>query len=172
MQLMGNARLVVHPRGARHMIDPAKLIAGTIAVYGEEETARTHGAILPVDESRVLIANDGDAIDLAGRKLVFYDTPGHARHHHCIHDIRTDSLFTGDMFGLSYRELDRDGRSFVFPATTPVQFDPAPFHESIRRLMDLNPKFAYVTHYGRIGDLERLSARSAASGGCTCCARK
>ena len=157
MQLMRNARLVVHPRGARHMIDPAKLIAGTVAVYGVEETERTHGTILPVDEARVLIANDGDAIELAGRKLVFYDTPGHARHHNCIHDVTTDSLFTGDMFGLSYRELDRDGRAFVFPATTPVQFEPQPFHHSIDRLMALRPKYAYVTHYGRITQLERLS---------------
>ena len=157
MQLMPRARLVVHPRGARHMIDPSKLMAGTIAVYGVEETERTHGTIVPVDEARVLIAYDGDAIELAGRKLVFYDTPGHARHHHCIHDVRTDSLFTGDMFGLSYRELDRDGQAFVFPATTPVQFDPLPFHQSIDRLMALRPMFAYVTHYGRITDLERLS---------------
>jgi hydroxyacylglutathione hydrolase len=62
------------------------------------------------------------------------------------------------MFGLSYRELDLDGRSFVFPATTPVQFDPEAFHHSIERLMSLAPKAAYLTHYGRITDLERLAA--------------
>jgi hydroxyacylglutathione hydrolase len=157
MQLLPQARLVVHPRGARHMIDPEKLIAGTIAVYGVEETERTHGTIVPVEKARVLIANDEDALELNGRKLVFYDTPGHARHHNCIFDVKTGSLFTGDMFGLSYRELDRDGRNFVFPATTPVQFDPEPFHQSIDRLMALHPQYAYVTHYGRINDLERLA---------------
>jgi hydroxyacylglutathione hydrolase len=157
MQRMPNAQLVVHPRGARHMIDPSKLIAGTIAVYGMEETERTHGSIVPVDEARVRIADDGEAIELNGRRLVFYDTPGHARHHNCIFDVRTASLFTGDMFGLSYRELDRDGRNFVFPATTPVQFDPEPFHDSIERLMALRPSCAFVTHYGRITDLQRLA---------------
>jgi glyoxylase-like metal-dependent hydrolase (beta-lactamase superfamily II) len=157
MAALPHARLVVHPRGARHMIDPSKLIEGTIAVYGAEETARTHGTILPVPEARVLIANDGDAIDLAGRELVFYDTPGHARHHNCIHDVGTNSLFTGDMFGLSYRELDRDGRAFVFPATTPIQFDPVAFHASIDRLMTLNARAAYLTHYGRVTDLARLA---------------
>jgi hydroxyacylglutathione hydrolase len=157
MSLMPNARLVVHPRGARHMIDPARLIEGTIAVYGAKETERTHGTIIPVPEERVLIANDLDAIELAGRRLEFYDTPGHARHHNCIYDRATSGLFAGDMFGLSYRELDRDGRAFVFPATTPVQFDPAPFHASIERLMALEPASAFLTHYGKISDLSRIS---------------
>jgi len=157
MAALPAARLVVHPRGARHMIDPTKLIEGTIAVYGAEETERTHGTIVPVPEARVLIAKDQDAIELAGRKLVFYDTPGHARHHNCIHDVATDSLFTGDMFGLSYRELDRDGKAFVFPATTPIQFDPVAFHASVDRLMALKPRVAYMTHYGRVSDLTRLA---------------
>jgi glyoxylase-like metal-dependent hydrolase (beta-lactamase superfamily II) len=157
MAALPTARLVVHPRGARHMIDPTKLIEGTIAVYGAEETERTHGTIVPVPEARVLIAKDLDAIELAGRKMVFYDTPGHARHHNCIHDVLTDSLFTGDMFGLSYRELDRGDKAFVFPATTPIQFDPAAFHASVDRLMALKPRVAYMTHYGRVTDLPRLA---------------
>ncbi len=158
MTKLPNARLVVHPRGARHMIDPAQLIAGTIAVYGEAKTASMHGQIVPVAKERVMIVHDGDRIDVAGRPLVFYDTPGHARHHHCVHDVNTDSIFCGDMFGLSYRELDRDGHAFVFPATTPTQFDPIAFHASIERLMTLLPKAAYVTHYGRVTDLVRLAA--------------
>jgi hydroxyacylglutathione hydrolase len=158
MAALPNARLVVHPRGARHMIDPTQLIAGTIAVYGAQETERTHGNILPVPKERVLVANDGDSIDLASRTLVFYDTPGHARHHNCIFDVSSNSLFTGDMFGLSYRELDCDGRAFVFPATTPIQFDPLAFHASINRLMALSPAAAYLTHYGRVTDLPRLAS--------------
>ena len=119
-----NAKLVVHPRGARHMIDPSKLMAATRDVYGVEAATKMYGEIVPVPAERVIEATDGSAVSLAGRIFTFHDTPGHARHHNCIHDGATGHLFTGDMFGLSYRELDRDGRQFVFPATTPTQFDP------------------------------------------------
>jgi hydroxyacylglutathione hydrolase len=163
MQEFLHARLVVHPRGVRHMIDPTQLMAGTIEVYGQEAADRMYGVIVPVAAERIIEATDGSCVQLAGRRLTFYDTPGHARHHVCIQDERSGHLFTGDMFGLSYRELDHAGRQFVFPATTPIQFDPQAFHHSIERLMALNPGAAYLTHYGRLenpaalaGDLLRL----------------
>ncbi|MDH5355416.1 MAG: MBL fold metallo-hydrolase, partial [Gammaproteobacteria bacterium] len=89
MDLFEQARLIVHPRGARHMIDPSRLVAGSMAVYGEEPFKRLYGEINPVDESRVDIANDLDVYSLAGRDLVFIDTPGHARHHFCIYDAKS-----------------------------------------------------------------------------------
>ena len=124
MQQLPNARLVVHPRGAAHMIDPSKLIAGATAVYGEEEMARSYGAIQPVPKERVIVAEDNHVVDLAGRELVCIDTPGHARHHLCVWDARSRSWFTGDTFGLSYRELDTAHGAYVFPTTSPVQFEP------------------------------------------------
>lgn len=108
MAQLPNARLVVHPRGAPHMVDPAKLIAGATAVYGEAEMARSYGQIVPVPEQRVVVAEDGQRIDLAGRELLCIDTPGHAKHHLCVWDARSRCWFTGDTFGLSYRELDSD----------------------------------------------------------------
>ncbi|WP_300318867.1 MBL fold metallo-hydrolase [Accumulibacter sp.] len=159
MRAFANARLVVHRRGAAHMIDPSRLIAGVTAVYGELEVSRLYGQILPVDEGRIIRATHGLTLDLAGRNLLCVDTPGHARHHLCLLDRKSRSIFTGDVFGLSYRELDTDGRQFIFPTTTPVQFDPEAMHASLDLLMTYQPEFVYLTHYGRVGDLPEKAAR-------------
>ncbi len=158
MQQLPNARLVVHPRGAPHMIDPARLIAGATEVYGATEIARSYGPILPVPADRVVIAEDGHRVDLAGRSLLCIDTPGHARHHLCVWDERSRSAFTGDTFGLSYRELDSDQGAFVVPTSSPVQFDPEPLKHSIARLLALQPQSIYLTHFGRVGDVAKLGA--------------
>lgn len=157
MQQAPNARLVVHPRGTRHMLDPSKLMAATRDVYGVDAARTMFGEVVPVASERVLEATDGYTVDLAGRCFTFYDTPGHARHHNCIRDGATGHLFAGDMFGLSYRELDRDGRQFAFPATTPSQFDPDAFHASIDRMMALQPEALYITHYGKVVEVPRLA---------------
>ena len=153
-----NARLTVHPRGARHMADPSRLVAGTIAVYGEAQARKMYGDIPPIPAERMLETPGGTAILLGGRELAFLDTPGHARHHVCIRDSRTGHIFAGDMFGLSYRELDIGRRQFVFPTTTPVQFDPAAMHASIDRLLALGPEAIYVTHFGQVREAPRLGA--------------
>ena len=98
MQQFPNAILVVHPRGACHMIDPEKLIVGTIEVYREEKTRKHYVTIIPVLEDRVLLAEDKSRIDFHGRSLLILDTPGHALHHYCIIDERTNNLFSGDNF--------------------------------------------------------------------------
>ena len=150
-----NAKLVVHPRGARHMANPDKLVSGAIAVYGEAEFKRVYGEIYPIDKKRIIEAPDESRIELNGRSLLFLDTPGHARHHNCIYDEKSNSFFTGDTFGVSYRELDVNSMEFVFPTTTPVQFDPDAAHASIDRIMRFNPEYAFLTHYSRIGHLEQ-----------------
>jgi len=158
MTLLPQAKLVVHPRGARHMAEPAKLIEGTIAVYGADAVRRIYGDILPIPAERIIEAQHGQTLDLNGRELLLLDTPGHARHHICIRDGRTGHIFTGDTFGLSYREYDRDGRCFAFPTTTPVQFDPAALHRSIDMLLSYSPAAVYLTHYGQVRDIPRLGA--------------
>ncbi|AWV06342.1 MBL fold metallo-hydrolase [Marilutibacter maris] len=157
MRELPNARLLVHPRGAPHMIDPSRLIAGATAVYGEAEMARSYGAILPVPEARVVEAPDGCVIELAGRPLHCIDSPGHARHHLCLWDARSRSWFTGDTFGLSYREFDTADGAFALPTTTPVQFEPDALKASIRRLLQARPDAMYVTHFGRVEGVERLA---------------
>lgn len=158
LQQFPNARLVAHPRGARHMIDPAKLVAGACAVYGEAAVRQTYGEIIPAAAQRVLEAPDNYELDFNGRKLLFLDTPGHARHHFCIWDERSRSLFSGDTFGISYREFDVAGREFIFPTCTPVQFEPDAAHASIDRIMALHPSCIYLTHYGPVTQLERLAS--------------
>ena len=153
MRRFPNARLVVHPRGVRHMVDPSKLIEGATAVYGTEEMARLYGDVLPIDPARIIEATHDLRLDLAGRQLHILDTPGHARHHVCIRDEQTGNIFTGDAFGLSYPEFDVDGRQFVYPGTTPVQFDPAEMHASIDLLMSFNPGAIYLTHFGQVRDV-------------------
>lgn len=158
MRLFPNAKLIVHPRGASHMVNPARLVAGAIAVYGETEFKRVYGEIYPIEANRIIEATDGCSIDLNGRPLLFLDTPGHARHHNCIYDARSQSFFTGDTFGVSYRELDSDGMEFVFPTTSPVQFDPTAAHRSIDRILSYQPRHAYLTHYSRISHLTHHAA--------------
>lgn len=152
MQTFPNARLVVHPRGARHMADPTRLIEGAAAVYGQEEVRRLYGEVLPIDTHRIIEATHGVIVDLAGRQLCCLDTPGHARHHIALVDHKTGHIFTGDIFGLSYRELDTDARQFIFPTTTPVQFDPVAMHASIDLLMSYRPGAIYLTHFSQILD--------------------
>lgn len=157
MKALPNARLVVHPRGARHMVDPARLVAGATAVYGEQEFARSYGEVLAVPEARVVVADDGHHVDLAGRMLECIDTPGHARHHLCVWDERSRSWFTGDTFGLSYREFDTANGALAIPTSSPVQFEPGPLKDSIRRMLARDPDAMYPTHYGRVGDVARVA---------------
>ena len=156
MAAFPNAKLVVHARGARHMAEPSKLVAGVSAVYGAEYVARVYGEILPIPAERIIEVPDGRVISLAGRELLCLDTPGHARHHICIVDQKTGGIFTGDMFGLSYRELDVDDRQFIFPTTTPTQFEPEEMRQSILRLLAYNPEAMYLTHYSRVQHVHAL----------------
>jgi glyoxylase-like metal-dependent hydrolase (beta-lactamase superfamily II) len=156
MDAFPNAKLVVHPRGSRHMAEPSKLVAGVSAVYGSEYVERVYGEILPIPAERIIEAKDGVVISLAGRELLCLDTPGHARHHICIVDRKTSGIFTGDMFGLSYREFDVAGRPFIFPTTTPTQFEPNEMRQSIQRLLSFKPEAMYLTHYSRVENVDSL----------------
>ncbi|AIF47867.1 MBL fold metallo-hydrolase [Dyella japonica] len=157
MARLPNARLAVHPRGARHMIDPSQLWAGASAVYGEEVMEATYGRLRPIPAERVVEAPDGHIVSLAGRALRCLETPGHARHHMSIYDERANVCFTGDTFGLSYREFDTAKGPYILPTTTPVQFDPDALHASIRRLVALKPSAMYLTHFDHVDEVEKLA---------------
>lgn len=159
MAHLPNAKLVVHPRGARHMIDPSQLWAGAMAVYGEETMEKAYGRLRPVPAERVMEAPEGHVVDLRGRRLCCLDTPGHAKHHLAVHDEQANVCFTGDTFGLSYREFDTTQGAFILPTTTPVQFDPDALHASIDKLLALKPEAMYLTHFGRVENVERLASK-------------
>ena len=157
MQWLPEAVLVAHPYGARHVIDPSRLEASARAVYGDAVFEATYGSLLPVDASRVITMDDGASLHVGERRLSFVDTPGHARHHFCIWDEQTEGWFTGDTFGISYRDLDSAGGAFLFPTTTPTQFDPDALVQSVQRLMARSPRFMYLTHFGRIAATSRMA---------------
>jgi len=150
------ARVLVHPRGAQHMIDPARLEAATIAVYGETTYRKLYGALVPVPADRVQQTSDDERVRLGPSELTVLHTPGHALHHQILFDAETSAVFTGDTFGLSYRELDTAAGAFIVPTTTPTQFDPPQLLVSVQRIVELAPAAAYLTHFGRVTDVVRL----------------
>ena len=158
MRLCPHAKLIVHPRGARHMIDPGALRAGAVAVYGEDVVQKEYGTLLTIEASRVQEVYEGDCIDLGTRSLMVLDTPGHAKHHIAIWDQRSKGVFTGDTFGLSYREFDTENGAFIMPTTTPVQFDPIALEDSVSRIAALNPDCIFPTHYSRANDVQKLKS--------------
>jgi len=158
MQELPNARAVLHPRGAPHLIEPEKLIAASKVVYGDEQYRRLYGEIVPIPAERVITTKDGQRIDLAGRVFEFIHTPGHALHHHCVVDLEHAGIFTGDTFGLSYREFDTDKGAFIVPTSTPTQFDPDQLVSSIDRMLAYRPEALYLMHYSRVTDVPRLGA--------------
>jgi len=158
LQSLPAARVVAHPRGAPHLIDPAKLIAASQAVYGEDRYRELYGDLVPIDASRIILSEDGGRLALRGRPFQLLHTPGHALHHYCMVDLEHRNLFTGDTFGLSYRELDSAQGAFGVPTTTPTQFDPVQLIASIDRLMATGPRAAYLMHYSRITGLPAIAA--------------
>jgi glyoxylase-like metal-dependent hydrolase (beta-lactamase superfamily II) len=158
MRELPNARALLHPRGAPHMIDPAKLVAGSQAVYGAERFQRLYGELLPIAPGRVRAVADGERIVLGGRTLELIHTPGHAQHHYIVVDAAHGSLFSGDTFGISYRALDTAKGNFITPSTVPTQFDPQQHIASIDRILSYRPESIYLMHFSRVTDIPRLGA--------------
>jgi glyoxylase-like metal-dependent hydrolase (beta-lactamase superfamily II) len=157
MRALPNARAVLHPRGAPHLIDPAKLSAAAMVVYGEAAYRQLYGELVPLPKERILVTQDLERLSLAGRQFEFVHTPGHALHHHAIVDLQHSGIFTGDTFGLSYREMDTANGAFIVPTTPPSQFDPEQLLQSVDRLSAYAPRYLYLMHYGRVTDVPRLA---------------
>ncbi|UHA59513.1 MBL fold metallo-hydrolase [Metabacillus litoralis] len=143
-----NAKLIVHPKGARHMIDPSRLIAGAKAVYGESFDRLFH-PVLPIAEDRIIIKKHLDTLELSNHcTLTFYDSPGHANHHFSIHDSVSNGIFTGDTIGVFYGVLPENNKEFYLPSTSPNQFDPEAMLHSAKMIENLNVSSIYFSHYG------------------------
>jgi glyoxylase-like metal-dependent hydrolase (beta-lactamase superfamily II) len=156
LQSLPNARAYLHPRGAPHLIDPGKLIAGSKAVYGEARYAQLYGELVPLPQARVHPVADGERVSLGGRTLELIHTPGHALHHYAVVDGAHRSIFPGDTFGISYRAFDTARGAFIFPTTTPTQFDPEQLVGSIERMLAYLPESMYLMHFSRVTDVARL----------------
>lgn len=157
MEACPNATLLAHPKAARHVIDPSKLIASARDVYGAEAFEAMYGEIRPVPAERVRVMEDGDSVTLGGRTLTFLHTRGHADHHACVLDSGSSGIFTGDSFGLVYPALQRNGL-FAIPSTSPTDFDAPEAKKSLERILATGAERAYLTHFGEQRDLEGIAA--------------
>ncbi len=160
LKYLPNAKVILHPNGVKHLVQPEKLIASAKSVYGEEVFAREYGEIVPIPANRVIEVHDGSILSLNNRSFLFLDTPGHARHHYCIVDAKGKGIFTGDCFGLSYSFFDSANKErYILPTTTPTQFDPEEFHKTIDRLTSYKLPYMYLTHFGMIDDVENMAKK-------------
>lgn len=137
-----------HPFGAAHVVDPSKLIASATRIYGDQMD-RLWGQWAPIDDSRVIPIEDGETIDLGGRTLTAYFTPGHARHHVAYLDRERGDLYAGDVAGIHI-----PGAGFVLPPTPPPEFDPESWKASIALMRSLKPLRLVPTHFGPVADPE------------------
>jgi glyoxylase-like metal-dependent hydrolase (beta-lactamase superfamily II) len=153
-----NATLVAHPRAAKNLIDPAKLIKSAKLVYGVERFQELYGTIDPIPQERVLVLEDGGSVELGGATLTAHFTAGHANHHFVVHDPATATVFSGDTFGLIYPALQKHGR-FAIPSTSPTQFNAAEARKSIDKVLSLGERFVCPTHFDAYEDKEAIGAQ-------------
>ena len=151
-----NATLLAHPRAARNLIDPAKLIAGATHVYGEERFAKLYGTIEPIPQERVRTLADNETFELGGATLRALHTAGHAWHHFAVDDPALSTVYTGDTFGLVYPALQR-GIRFALATTSPTGFHAAEAHKSIDRILSLGREAACLTHFDEVRDLDECA---------------
>lgn len=156
MRACPRATLLAHPRAARHAIDPSRLVASASAVYGTERFQELYGTIEPIAEERVRVVDDGEVLSLGNRELAFLHTRGHANHHFVVHDRAAEGVFTGDSFGIAYPAVQNAGR-FVFPSTSPTDFDPVAARESLVRIVETGARRVWLTHFGERTDVREIA---------------
>lgn len=150
-----NATLIAHPRAARHLIDPSRLVASATSVYGEERFAQFYGTLDPIPAERVRTMEDGDTLSFGSRTLSFTHTRGHANHHLIIHDPVTNGVFTGDAFGLAYPALQSRG-PFTIPTTSPTDYLADEALSVVEQIVAMKPSRVYLTHFGERTEVEEL----------------
>ncbi|MCK6547260.1 MBL fold metallo-hydrolase [Myxococcota bacterium] len=158
MQACPNATLVAHPRTAKHLADPRKLVEGATAVYGPERFATMYGALTPVPAERVRALADGESIELGGARLTAWHTYGHAFHHMIVDDPATETVYTGDTFGLVYPALQHRGR-FALPSTSPTGFEPTEAKRSLDKVLSLRERFVAPTHFDAYEDQATIATQ-------------
>jgi glyoxylase-like metal-dependent hydrolase (beta-lactamase superfamily II) len=149
-----HARVYVHPFGAPHMVDPAKLLASATRIYGDQMDP-LWGEVAPIAAEQVVALSDGEELRVAGRRLRVLFTPGHASHHVTYADDVAGAAYTGDVGGIRM-----PGTSYVCAPTPPPDVDPDAWRASVVRLKELHARRLYLTHYGPVDDapahLDRL----------------
>ncbi|SDH82629.1 Glyoxylase, beta-lactamase superfamily II [Planococcus glaciei] len=143
-----NAKIVVHPKGARHLAEPERLIAGAKQVYGDKFD-KLFDPIVPIPKERLLVIGEGAQLKIGPScTLEFWDTPGHANHHFGIVDTKSNGIFAGDTVGIRYEQLAKEGIDFFLPSTSPNQFDPEAMKHAISRMQSQHFSAIYYGHFG------------------------
>ncbi|WXG46328.1 MAG: MBL fold metallo-hydrolase [Candidatus Atabeyarchaeum deiterrae] len=151
---MTNAKVVVHETGAKHLVDPSRLVESARRVFGE--SFYLYGDLKPVDEKRIQPVKDEDEVRFrSGKKLRIIYAPGHASHEICILDEQTKALFTGDAAGLYFDDTDE-----VVPTTPPPDFDLDLSLQTIDRLLKLAPSRLFFSHFGVVNQSKKILAEA------------
>lgn len=135
-------RVHVHSRGARHMVNPARLLASATRLYGDRMDT-LWGEFLAVPADRINVLEGGETLSLDGRPLQVEYTPGHASHHVSYFDERTGIAWIGDTLGIRI-----DNRSYVLPVTPPPDINPAVWADSHAKIRAWSPVILCPTHFG------------------------
>ena len=139
------AAVFVHAVGAPHMADPGRLLASAGRIYGDAMAA-LWGDFLPVPEGALRVVEEGDVLELGGRRIEVAYVPGHARHHVAYHEAATGTAWVGDVGGI------RIGDGPALPVTPPPDIDVEVWKDSMERVMAWEPERIVATHFGAYGD--------------------
>jgi len=151
-QLYPGAKVLVHPAGLKHAVDPSKLIESTRKVFGEDFEIG-FGPILPVPESQIKSVEDGEIITVGNRDLQIIYAPGHAPHHIAIFDRSVKGIFCGEALGLPGGK----DKQIPLPAVAPPSFDQETYIQTMEKLRKLNARVLFYSHGGVVGyDVDRL----------------
>lgn len=145
-----NATVAIHERGARHLADPGRLVAGTKAAVGDRW--RHYVDPKPIADDRIRPLSDGDEIDLGDRTLEAIETPGHAPHHHSFYLPEDAAIFPADAAGLYVQATGA-----IKPTTPPPDFDYDQNLEDLDRLASVDPDVLLYSHFGPVADSSILT---------------
>ena len=150
-----SAKVVVHKDGAKHLINPSRLVHSATKALGELSKAYGLDKVVPIAQNVVEPVDEGSIIDLGSRKLTVLWTPGHATHHICLYDNRSNGIFVGDAVGIYYPHED-----LLKPTTPPPDFDVEVAIQTIERLKKVKADVLYFSHFGPNHEVERMLASS------------
>lgn len=168
-RLCPQATVLCHPKAARHLVNPERLILGSKGVYGEELFNELYGEIVPVAEGQVRSMADGEVLEWGSRRLRFEHALGHATHHFVVYDNVSKGVFTGDVLGAGRTRFIQGGEDWVHCVTAPPDFDAEEQKKASQRLADSGAQWAFIAHYGvfdnipaRVRELHRSLERAQA----------
>ena len=151
-QTLPNAQVYVHPRGHRHLINPERLVSGSVIIYGEDMMKFAVGDTIPVPEDRCHELEDGQELSVGKLKILTQFTPGHAKHHCGFFEEKNGNYYSGDVLGNSYPFMDSKNRHLMFLCSAPVDYNGGDWHDSLNKISALSPKRACLCHCGALNN--------------------